>query len=192
MTALITVDPQVARTAASGLRFPEGPAVDRDGSLIVPEIEGAALVRVHSDGSTEIVAEVGGGANGCAFGPDGALYVCNDGGFSFAESDGLRFPVGAAENRIAAQVQRVDVTTGAVQTVFTACDGVPMGALNDIVFDIAGGAYVVDTLRNAIYYADPVIGTIRVAVSDLGGPNGAGRTACTSRRPSPGGCACGR
>ena len=163
-----------AHTFGSGLRFPEGPVVDADGSLIVPEIEGGALVRLRPDGTSEPVADVGGGANGCAFGPDGALYVCNSGGFLFAEADGLRFPAGIAEGYAGGWLQRVEPATGRVDTVFTESDGVHLGGLNDIVFDAHGGCYIADTTVGAIHYADPVAGAIRVAASGLTGPNGAG------------------
>ena len=164
------------RTLASGLRFPEGSSADRDGSVLVPEIEGAAVVRVHPDGRRDTVADVGGGANGCAFGPDGSLYVCNDGGFLFTEVDGVRIPVGAPPENVGGSVQRVDPLSGAVETVFTESGGERLGGLNDIVFDTGGHCYVVDTTGGKIHYADPVAGTIRVAASGLIMPNGAGLT----------------
>lgn len=162
------------RLLASGLRFPEGGAVDHDGSVLVPEIEGGALVRVRPDGVVEPVADVGGGANGCAFGPDGAVYVCNDGGYLFAEQDGQRFPVGTADGLVRGSLQRVDPVTGAVEVLFTESEGERLGGLNDIVFDARGRAYVVDTTADRIHYVDPLAGEIQVAASGLNGPNGAG------------------
>lgn len=167
-------DPAGIRTLASGLRFPEGPAVSADGSILVPEIEGAAVSVVRPDGTHTVLAECGGGANGCAFGPDGALYVCNDGGLVFTAVDGIRFPVALAEDYKGGCLQRVDVTTGAVEDVFTECDGEHIRSLNDIVFDTAGSCYFVDTSRGTIYYADPAQGSIRVAAGNLEAPNGAG------------------
>lgn len=108
MNAPSTADLDEMRPLTSGLRFPEGGAADRDGSLVVPEIEGAALVRVRPDGTKETIAEVGGGANGCAFGPDGAIYVSNNGGYIFQEADGLPFPVGTPDGTVKGLVQRVD------------------------------------------------------------------------------------
>jgi gluconolactonase len=174
-------DPTAVRTLASGLRFPEGPAVSADSSIMVPEIEGAAVSAVRPDGTHTVLAEVGGGANGCAFGPDGALYVCNDGGYVFAEQDGIRFPVGAPEDNQGGCLQRVDVATGAVRDVFTQVDGTRIGGLNDIVFDAAGLCYFVDTTLGKIYYADPVAGSVRVAASGLEMPNGAGLSPDGSR-----------
>ena len=65
----------------SGLQFPEGPIAMPDGSVVLTEIKRGALTRVHPDGSTEQVADTGGGPNGAAVGPDGAIYVTNNGGF---------------------------------------------------------------------------------------------------------------
>ena len=74
---------------ASGLEFPEGPIAMDDGSVILVEIKRGTLTRVQPDGSTEIIAELGGGPNGAAIGPDGAVYVCNNGGFEWHDVDGL-------------------------------------------------------------------------------------------------------
>ena len=67
-------------TVATGLAFPEGPAIGPDGELYVVEIAGGRVSRVGRDGAVSTFAETGGGPNGCAFGPDGHLYVCNNGG----------------------------------------------------------------------------------------------------------------
>ena len=66
---------------ADGLAFPEGPVAMRDGTVLVAEIGGGSVARVGRDGTVERVAIVRGGPNGAAIGPDGALYVCNNGGF---------------------------------------------------------------------------------------------------------------
>ena len=49
-----------------------------DGSMLVVEIARGTW-RVRPDGALEVVADCGGGPNG-AVGPDGAVYVCNNGG----------------------------------------------------------------------------------------------------------------
>jgi gluconolactonase len=167
-------DMTTVRVAGEGLRFPEGPLVDGDGSPLVVEIEGGALTRVRRDGSAEVVGNCGGGPNGAAFGPDGAIYVCNDGGLSFRTEDGIRFPFEIAEGNDGGTVQRVDPATGSVDVVFAECDGARIGGLNDIVFDTSGRCYVVDTTNGLLYYADPVAGDIRVAADGLAFPNGAG------------------
>ena len=73
----ITPTPKVL---ASGLRFPEGPVAMPDGSVLVVEIFGPTLSRIAPDGTRTVVAEVPGGPNGAALGPDGAVYICNNGG----------------------------------------------------------------------------------------------------------------
>ena len=82
----------------SGLKFPEGPIAMPDGSVILVEMFGPRLTRVLPDGTKETVAEMPGGPNGAAMGPDGAIYVCNNGA-RFTEEDmgGLCFP-GAAHD----------------------------------------------------------------------------------------------
>ena len=47
---------------AAGLQFPEGPVAMPDGSVVVVEVFGERLTRVHPDGSTELICEVKGRA----------------------------------------------------------------------------------------------------------------------------------
>ena len=43
-------------TITDGLRFPEGPVVMPDGSVILTEIEAGRITRVRADGTKETVA----------------------------------------------------------------------------------------------------------------------------------------
>jgi hypothetical protein len=61
------------REVAHGLRFPEGPVWLPGGSVLVVEIAGGALTRISPSGKAEVVAKLGGGPNGAALGPDGAV-----------------------------------------------------------------------------------------------------------------------
>src|SRR3990167_8629718 len=73
---------------AEGLLFPEGPIAMPDGSVILVEIKRQTLTRVFPDGRIEVIAEMPGGPNGAAIGPDGRCYVCNNGGFEWMEIGG--------------------------------------------------------------------------------------------------------
>src|SRR5258706_1611414 len=64
---------------AEGFEFPEGPIAMNDGSIILTEIKGQKLTRVWPDGRTETLVETGGGPNGAAIGPDGAIWITNNG-----------------------------------------------------------------------------------------------------------------
>ena len=83
------------KVVATGLRFPEGPVAMKDGSVALVEIARGTVSRVAPDGTVSVIAELGGGPNGLAVGPDGALYVCNNGGFAWHEEPGLLRPIGA-------------------------------------------------------------------------------------------------
>ncbi|MDX2379061.1 MAG: SMP-30/gluconolactonase/LRE family protein, partial [Acidimicrobiia bacterium] len=97
-----------------GLRFPEGPIALPDGSVIVVEMFGGRLTLVHPHGEKETVAEIAGGPNGAAIGPDGAVYLCNNGGaFQPVDLDGLLLP-GPFDPAayIGGRIQRVDIHDG--------------------------------------------------------------------------------
>lgn len=166
-------DGRPVRVVAENLRFPEGPVAFSDGSVVVCEIEGGSLALVSADGATKRI-RVGGGANGAAIGPDRAIYVCNDGGLEFTTDDGIRHPTGLAVDNRGGYVQRVDLATGAVETIFTHCGDREIGSLNDIVFDATGCCYIVDTTVGAVYYTNPRDRSIRIADATLQFPNGMG------------------
>jgi gluconolactonase len=118
---------------AEGLAFPEGPVVMADGSVIVVEIFSKRVTRCWGDGRKETIAEPGGGPNGAAIGPDGALYVCNSGGMGH---DGTPTEQG--------RIERVDLTTGKVDRLYDSCDGKPLSAPNDLMFDTDGNMWFTD------------------------------------------------
>jgi gluconolactonase len=150
------------QVVATGLRFPEGPVWMPDGSIVLVEIEARRLTRIAADGSKTVVAEMGGGPNGAAMGPDGRIYVCNNGGFDWTEDPvhGLR-PIGQARDYSGGRIERVDLATGRIETLYTHCNGVPLRGPNDLVFDAHGGFYFTDLGktrsreldRGGVYYA---------------------------------------
>jgi gluconolactonase len=133
-------------TVVGNLQFPEGPVAMADGTVLVVEIRRKTLTRVFPDGRTEIVAEFKGGPNGAAIGPDGAVYICNNGGFDWITApDGTVSTTGAAPpDYTSGSIDRVDLKTGKVTTLYTECDGRPLRGPNDLVFDQSGGFWFSD------------------------------------------------
>lgn len=131
---------------ATGLRFPEGPVWLPDGSVLVVEIQAGAVTRV-SGGEAVVVSETGGGPNGAALGPDGALYVCNNGGFAWRDDLApLVVPSGYSEETYTGgRIERVDLDAGTVEVLYSECDGHALRAPNDIVFDTTGGFWFTDS-----------------------------------------------
>jgi gluconolactonase len=163
---------RVIKELARGLLFPEGPIALDDGSVLVVEIEGGSLARVAADGTVSRV-DCGGGPNGAAVGPDGHVYVCNDGGLSFRTVGDIREPYALAPTNTGGSIQRVDLATGAVETVYTHCGDTPILGGNDIVFDTSGGFYFNATSGDTVYYAQPDGSSIAVA-GTASVPNGLG------------------
>lgn len=138
---------------ASGLQFPEGPIAMKDGSVVLVEIKRQTLTRIGKDGGNEVIAHLGGGPNGAAIGPDGHAYVCNNGGFGWAElPGGILTTHGTAKDYKTGSIQRVNLETGAFETLYDNCDGVPLRGPNDIVFDDHGGFWFTDLGKTLEHY----------------------------------------
>ncbi len=171
---------------ADQLAFPEGPVACDDGSIILVEIAAGRITRVAPDGTKSIVAEPGGGPNGLAFGPDGALYLCNNGGCRWREWQGMLLPAGKADRYVTGSIERVDVASGKVETLYTTglgVDGVvPLHGPNDIVFDGHGGFWFTDNGKSdprsktisGVFYARTDGSSCREVIFPLDGPNGIG------------------
>ena len=139
-------NPLEFEVVATGLHFPEGPVAMPDGSVVLVEIARARLTRVRPDGSTDLVAETGGGPNGAAVGPDGAMWLCNNGGFFtwHQVSAELLVPGETPDTWQGGSLQRVHLGSGAVEEVVTECAGRRLRAPNDLVFDRDGGLWFTD------------------------------------------------
>jgi sugar lactone lactonase YvrE len=66
---------------ATGLGFPEGPVALADGSIAFVDLL-HAKVRAYREGRTRELATVSGAPNGMRLGPDGNLYIANNGGLA--------------------------------------------------------------------------------------------------------------
>lgn len=167
---------------AEGLAFPEGPVAMPDGSVLFVEIAGGCLSRVLASGKVERVAELGGGPNGAAIGPDGHGYVCNNGGFAWVKKDGFTRPHGIASDYETGSIQRVNLQTGRAETLYRSCGDIPLRGPNDIVFDKRGGFWFTDMGkthgrvidRGAVFYARVDGSLIKQAIFPIMTPNGVG------------------
>jgi len=174
------------RVVAEGLAFPEGPLVLPGGDLLVTEIRAGKLTRIAPDGTKTTFATTGGGPNGAAIGPDGAIYVAQNGGFEWEARnlpDGTPtfFPGDRPKDYIGGQIQRV-TPDGEVTTLYRECDGEPLKGPNDLVFDAEGNFYFTDhgksygrqRDRTGVFYASPDGKMIKEILFPMEAPNGIG------------------
>ncbi|MEM6832742.1 MAG: SMP-30/gluconolactonase/LRE family protein [Pseudomonadota bacterium] len=173
------------RVLADGLGFPEGPIALPNGDVLFVEIARGTLCRWSEAGGAEVVATVGGGPNGAALGPDGAVYICNNGGFEWQEMDGILAPIATAKDYAGGRIDRVDLATGDHEVLYSEVDGHRLSGPNDIVFDRSGGFWFTDLGKSwarhrdhgGVYYALPDGSSVREVIYPLDTPNGIGLSA---------------
>jgi gluconolactonase len=170
------------QVVAQGLQFPEGPIPLPDGSVLVVEIRRGTLTRVLPDGSNKVIVALGGGPNGAALGPDGQVYVCNNGGFTWHDHGGVVIPGDAPDDYRGGSIQRVDIGRGSFETIYTHAGKRQLRGPNDLVMDGAGGFWFTDHGKSshgrvdhgAIFYATCDGARIECVIDRLHGPNGIG------------------
>ena len=198
------------RVIASGLQYPEGPVYRPDGSLVLVEIGGQKITRIAPDGSLSVIANLPGGPNGLEIGPDGALYVCNNGGLlilpvakldpSLAKPRDANIEVAIGQSPLShtGSIQRVG-TDGTVTTLYTQfqaknpftgeVETLPLRSPDDLVFDSAGCFWFTDWGKDrwrdrditGVYYAHPDGSSIEEKIFPLKSPNGIGLSPDESR-----------
>ena len=165
---------------ATGLGFPEGPVVCADGSVVLTEIRNGRCSRVTQDGKVTLFSDCGGGPNGLAIGPDGAFYLCNNGGSRYVE--GHSMGQGPHPDYKFGSIQRLDAKTGAAKLLYKEVGGHTLSAPNDLVFDKEGGFYFTDLGKRyprhrdngGLYYAKPDGSHVAELAYPILSPNGCG------------------
>jgi gluconolactonase len=166
----------------SGLAFPEGPIALEDGSVLLVEMQRGTLTKILPDGAAQVVAELGGGPNGAAIGPDGRCYVCNNGGLLFKRAGGGLIPDLVSADYAGGWIESVDLSSGRSEVLYRECAGIPLCGPNDIVFDAKGGFYFTDSGkirqrdrdRGGVFYASIDGRCIKRIAFPVEGANGIG------------------
>lgn len=185
------------RVVCSGLGYPEGLVCMPDGSVLLVELSAGTLSRISPEGQRSVVATMGGSPNGAAIGPDGKVYVCNSGGFSFLyvsaagisltpTPGAIAVTADAAPTYTGGSIQRVDLASGTVETIYTEFVGLtndgthPLRAPDDLVFDDHGGFWLTDWGHTrgrsrdvtGVCYARADGSQVREVLYPLNAPNG--------------------
>ena len=171
------------RELAAGQGFLEGPVACGDGSVLAVDISAGTLIRVSNKGQVSTIATLGGGPNGAAIGHDGAVYICNNGGFSWLSPEkGVLLPGPQPDDYISGRIDRVDLVSGTWSPLYTHCGEHSLKGPNDLVIDKDGGIWFTDfgkvrdrdMDRGGVYYAKPDGSLITEVIFPMVTPNGIG------------------
>ncbi len=119
---------------ASGLGWPEGPAVLPDGSVVFVESYGSQITVIGKDSKPRRYAYTAGAPNSCVLGAGGDIHLCQNGG--------TVGPWRAAE-MVAPSIQRVR-EGGKAEILCTEVEGIKLNGPNDLVFAADGGLIFTD------------------------------------------------
>jgi gluconolactonase len=167
---------------ASGLQFPEGPLVLPDGSILLVEVASSTVTRISLTGEKQFIAKLPGAVNGAALGPDGRVYLCNNGGFEWINDQGTLRPYMQSRDYQGGGIDVLDLDTGRAERLYSHCGDQPLMGPNDLVFDDGGGIWFTDLGkrrerdmdRGFVYWARPDGSEIREVIGPLFTPNGIG------------------
>ncbi len=126
------------RVLARDLAAPEGPVVLDDGSVALAEMRAGRVTAIRPDGSSTVLAEMGGAPNGLTLGADGSIYVANNGGVHLGP-DGYWL----ADDLGDGSVQHI-APDGAVSTLAGSFPDDEPHRPNDLCFGPDGALYVTD------------------------------------------------
>jgi gluconolactonase len=189
----VTIDTSQIKTLASGLRGVEGPSALPDGSAVVMETQGGAVVRVNANGTRDVLATPGSGIAGSVVGRDGALYVTriNLGrlmngprppgapaagpGAGPGPGAGGPPPGGGMQGVTPspAALLRIDLKTGAVKELYTRYQGALLKEPNDLIADEWGDLWFTDTGdEGSVYWARSDGSDIKLMITDVKDVNG--------------------
>jgi gluconolactonase len=117
---------------ASGLGFPEGPAVMGDGSIVICDGNTGELL-AYRDGSMSAYASTGGSPWGTVLGSDGSIYVTQGGNVP-----------GSGDTSAVSGIQRVS-QDGTVELLFSQVAGYTLYGPNDLAFGPDGRLYFTES-----------------------------------------------
>jgi gluconolactonase len=140
----ILIEGEAWREVGAGYQFTEGPAADRHGNVYFVDVPASKIFKLDMQSlAITPFADETGRASGLAFGGDGRLYACQNGGRAIVAYD----------------------TAGKPTTI---CDDLDV---NDLVVTKDNHIYVTDPKNHRVWHVDPA-GKKTVADEGIERPNG--------------------